>query len=99
MEFATYLEEKKIDSKAFEKAEPEQWTEFERIFMQMHPKSFTAQKLFLINGIRRKYPLKVAEGEEGKEVKKKVAKPVMKPTTKPKPKKPGKPVIKKPKIK
>jgi hypothetical protein len=52
-----YLISKKIDSSAFLKAEPELWKEWSFEFEQMHPNSFTVQKLNLINPIRRKYPL------------------------------------------
>ncbi|HEX6224488.1 MAG TPA: hypothetical protein VFZ52_08760 [Chryseolinea sp.] len=54
-----YLISKKIDSAAFLKAEPELWKEWSHEFEQMHPNSFTVQKLNLINPIRRKYPLPV----------------------------------------
>jgi hypothetical protein len=54
----TYLTSKKIDSDAFKKAEPELWKTWSDEFDQMHPNSFTVQKLNLINPIRRKYPLK-----------------------------------------
>ncbi len=75
--FDEYLESKKIDSKAFNAGDNVRWEEFRLLFGQMHPKSLTAQKLFLINDIRRKYPLKVEEVK--KEVKKVAARPVMKP--------------------
>jgi hypothetical protein len=54
----TYLTSKKIDSAAFQKAEPELWKTWSNELQQMHPNSFTVQKLNLINPIRRKYPLK-----------------------------------------
>lgn len=57
MTFEEYLATKKIDSTAFKIAEKELWIKFELLFEQMHPKSFTMQKLSLINQIRRKYPL------------------------------------------
>jgi hypothetical protein len=53
-----YLISKKIDSSAFQQAEPEVWKAWNYEFEQMHPNSFTLQKLNLINPIRRKYPLK-----------------------------------------
>ena len=56
-DFESYLEEKKIDSAAFKKGQPEQWTEFKILYDQVHPNSFTAQKLFLINPIRRLFPI------------------------------------------
>jgi hypothetical protein len=52
-----YLALKKIDARAYQQGSPEQYAEFERQFMQMHPDSFTAHKLFLINDIRRSFPL------------------------------------------
>ncbi|MEM9671607.1 MAG: hypothetical protein ACFB15_15655 [Cyclobacteriaceae bacterium] len=55
--FEEYLEKKKIDSSAFQQAEEELWLEWQGLFEQIHPDSFTSQKLFLINPIRRKYPL------------------------------------------
>jgi hypothetical protein len=54
--FEDFLKQKKIDSLSFRKGEQEQWEEFKHIFEQVHPDSFTAQKLFMINRIRRKYP-------------------------------------------
>jgi hypothetical protein len=56
LNFEDFLKQKKIDSPSFHKNDQELWEEFKRIFEQVHPESFTAQKLFLINRIRRKYP-------------------------------------------
>ena len=56
-EFEHYLIGKKIDPKKFELNEPIRYQEFRDIFEQVHPDSFTAQKLFLINQIRRRYPI------------------------------------------
>jgi hypothetical protein len=58
MSFEDYLTQKKIDSQAFRKAEPQRWSEFNLLFDQMHPNSFTTQKKFLINDLRRLYLLK-----------------------------------------
>lgn len=58
MNFESYLISKKIDSAAFLLAEPEVWKAWSYEFEQVHPNSFTLQKLYLINPIRRKYPLK-----------------------------------------
>jgi len=55
--FEEYLITKKINTSAFKKAEPTRWSEWEKEFTQIHPNSFTTQKLYLINPIRRKYPL------------------------------------------
>lgn len=96
MEFEAYLESKKIDPEVYSKAEPDQFKLFRSLFMQMHPKSFTSQKLFLINDLRRRFPF--TGQTEVKSEKKRPAKPLMKrpaakPTIKAKPKT-GKPVVK-----
>lgn len=111
MDFEQYLQEKKIDSAAFKSSDAALWEEFRIQFEQMHPKSFTAQKLFLINDIRRKYLLEIvketeqlAKAEESKPKRPvvKTGKPVM---AKPKipnssePKKAARPVMKRPKMK
>ena len=57
--FEDYLISKKIDSATFRLAEPAVWESWKVEFEQMHPNSFTAQKLYLINPVRRKYTLKV----------------------------------------
>jgi len=56
--FEAYLSSKKIDSSAFRNAEPAVWNSWSDAFTQMHPNSFTLQKLNLINTVRRKYLLK-----------------------------------------
>lgn len=60
-EFENYLTDKKIHSKNFREAEPNIWEEWKVLFEQIHPESFTAQKLFLINNVRRRYPLSMTE--------------------------------------
>jgi hypothetical protein len=50
-----YLHGKKIDAAAFQKAEAKSYDQLKDIFDQVHPDSFTQQKLFLINPLRRKY--------------------------------------------
>jgi hypothetical protein len=60
-DFDIYLAEKKIDSQAFKTAEPEKWQRFRVLFEQMHPASFTTQKKFLINDLRRLYPVKTVQ--------------------------------------
>jgi hypothetical protein len=74
MNWEEYCISKKIDSNAFKLKEPAQWDEFKAIFEQIHPNSFTEQKKFLINDIRRKYRLKE---EEKKEEVKKAAQPII----------------------
>jgi hypothetical protein len=59
VDFEDYLISKRIDSASFKKAEPELWAEWNNEFEQMHPDSFTMQKLNLINPVRRKYRLLV----------------------------------------
>jgi hypothetical protein len=58
VDFEAYLISKKIDTVAFAKAERELWQSWKTEFEQIHPNSFTAQKLYLINPLRRKYHLK-----------------------------------------
>lgn len=57
IDFNTYLNTKKIDALKFKASEPELYKKLELVFVETHPASFTAQKLFLINPIRRKYQL------------------------------------------
>lgn len=79
MDFTTYLQQKKIDAEAFRTADPHQWATWKKIFDQVHPDSFTAQKLYLINPLRRLFPY---EEDAQPQVKKEPAK---KPLIKPKP--------------
>ncbi len=80
MNFEDYLISKKIDSQAFRTAEPDLWQEWNSLFDQMSPVSFTSQKLYLINPLRRKYLLKVAESSLKPET------PAPQPVIRPKPK-------------
>lgn len=57
IDFKTYLRSKKIDALKFKNSEQELYEKLEMVFAETHPASFTAQKLFLINPIRRKYQL------------------------------------------
>ena len=61
LNFEEYLNSKKIDASAFKQKSPQQYEELRNIFDQVHPNSFTAQKLFLINDIRKSNPLKSEE--------------------------------------
>ena len=60
--FKDYLHNKKIDAMAFAQARPGEYADLKKEFDQIHPDSFTAQKLFIINPIRREFPFK-EEGE------------------------------------
>lgn len=83
MNFDEYLISKKIDGNAFRAAEPDMWDEWNRLFEAMSPASFTAQKLYFINSIRRKYLLKVTEPPPvAKTSSPAAARPVMKPKPK-----------------
>lgn len=59
MTFEEYLISKKIDGDSFQKTEPALCESWKREFAHLHPTSFTSQKLYLINPIRRKYPLRI----------------------------------------
>lgn len=72
---------KKIDPKKFSTAEKDRFEELKALFSQVHPNSFTQQKLFLINKFRRNYLL-VEEAVE----KAALVRNVVKPKIKPKPK-------------
>lgn len=77
MTFEEYLRSKKIDSEAFKKGDARQWNEFKVIFDQVNPASFTFQKLYLINRIRRAYLLKEESGVSAAAPK--ASRPVFKP--------------------
>lgn len=72
MDFEEYLHSKKIDSATFKVSESGEFSRLEKLFVQMHPSSFTAQKLFLINSLRRKYSKK-------EKIEKVTPKPMIKP--------------------
>lgn len=55
MNFDEYLQGKKIDAERFKNDEAEEYNRLQLVFDQVHPDSFTAQKLYLINPLRRKY--------------------------------------------
>ncbi len=80
MTFNEYLTAKKIDSGVFRQCEPQRWSEYENVFGQVHPDSFTTQKKFVINDLRRLYHLKPAEPENATVApEKKTARPMMRP--------------------
>lgn len=90
MTFEDYLTGKKIDSQRFREQEPEVWTAWQQDFQQQHPASFTSQKLYLINPLRRKYHLKPVSAPataatatpEARPAEKAAARPVFKPKPK-----------------
>ncbi len=57
MTFEEYLTSKKIDGDEFRRRQPGRYLEWQTLFAQTHPESFTMQKKFLINDIRRLYQL------------------------------------------
>jgi hypothetical protein len=57
LSFEAYCRKKKIDPDLFRKSDPERYQEWETLFEQIHPDSFTEQKKFLINPIRKQYLL------------------------------------------
>lgn len=59
--FEEYCTAKNINHEAFAKAEQALYTELKEVFEQVSPVSFTQQKLYLINNIRRKYQLDTFE--------------------------------------
>jgi hypothetical protein len=81
--FEEYLIRKKIDRDAFAKAEPERFAEWMSNFDQVSEQSFTTQKLYLINPVRRKYPLTTpVEDIKAAGLTSKVPRPVFKPKPK-----------------
>lgn len=82
MTFEEYLVSKKIDPVLFREGDPTLWLSWERDFAEQHPASFTSQKLYLINAIRRKYHLKVSAPPAEKPA----ARPAARPIVRPKPK-------------
>lgn len=58
MEFEEYCTKKNIDAKAFEDAEKHYYAELKAIFDQISEASFTQQKMFIVNKIRRNYQIK-----------------------------------------
>jgi hypothetical protein len=59
MSFEEFLAQKKIDGPRFRAAEPARFAEWADLFPRLHPESFTMQKKFLLNDVRRRYPLTV----------------------------------------
>jgi len=107
MTFQEYCESKKIDATAFQKGNPTRYEELELLFNEVSPASFTQQKKFIINNIRRSYQLPITEVVKEKVavkkpavktqgVKAKAAKPAIPGAAKPKI--PGAKAVIKPKV-
>ena len=60
--FEEYLQSKKIDSAAFRQHESALWESWRIEFEKLSPVSFTSQKLYLINPIRRRFQLQPGSG-------------------------------------
>jgi hypothetical protein len=58
LSFLDYLISKKIDAIAFQKENAAMFNEWKLLFESVHPDSFTTQKKYLLNPIRRKHLLK-----------------------------------------
>lgn len=88
MDFHEYLKSKNIDPTLFLQKEAEVFREWEQLFQRMHVKSFTMQKLNLINPIRRKYRLQTVQPSASEKVPTNDTPAVRmaKPNVKPKPK-------------
>ncbi|TAF34505.1 MAG: hypothetical protein EAZ57_03540 [Cytophagales bacterium] len=57
-EFVVYLTKaKKIDAQAFQTNEPIRYAEWLELFSLVHLKNFEQQKLFLINALRKRFPV------------------------------------------
>lgn len=80
-EFEEYLRQKKIDPEAFKMNEPETYGSFKSQFLHVHPESFTLQKLFLINLLRRKYHFQNEAAAPAGSVKTKAKPVVRKPSS------------------
>ncbi len=79
MTFDEYLTGKKIDSAAFRQRESVRWESYNLIFEQMHPESFTTQKKFIINDLRRQYRLKQSPLPTVIPTEKKAVQPIARP--------------------
>lgn len=84
LDFETYCKSKRINPEAFLKEEPTEYHYLKNYFEQVHPDSFTAQKLFAINQLRRKYLKDFSD--ELASLKAETPKPISKPAIAIKPK-------------
>jgi hypothetical protein len=81
-EFHEFLKSKVIDPDLFKKGDPAKYLECAELFEKIHPKSLIAQKLFLINSLRRKYPFKALDHEKSPTQKSNATKPKITPKPK-----------------
>ncbi len=77
LSFEEYCRKKKINPDLFLQTEPQRYQEWKNLFEQIHPDSFTEQKKFLINPIRKQYLLIEEDADKMKAVA-----PVSKPAVK-----------------
>jgi hypothetical protein len=80
--FDEYLQKKKIDSVAFHQTDPQRFEDWRQLFSEISEQSFSSQKLYLINGIRRKFPLPAEVGASKSSAATAKAKPIIKPRPK-----------------
>jgi phage-related protein len=57
MTFEQFLKDKQINFETFLWADPQTYESLKVVFNLSHPESFMAQKRFLINKLRHKYPI------------------------------------------
>lgn len=57
MSFKEFLLSKKINPDTFRQAQRERYEEWSTLFSVIHPTSFEAQKKFLLNRVRREFPI------------------------------------------
>jgi hypothetical protein len=55
--FLDFLARKNIDARSLKENEPALFEKWEHAFAPLHEESFLMQQKFLINPVRRKYPL------------------------------------------
>jgi hypothetical protein len=63
--FDDYLKGKKINPDSFKSAQVDEYQRLKQVFDELSPESFTAQKLFLINRIRRAHPFAGPDSKPG----------------------------------
>ena len=56
-DFVLFLEKKKINKDTFRVEEEEMYAKFQELFLQIGERSFSQQKLFLLNKLRLRFPV------------------------------------------